>query len=64
MLAAPVSPAGAAAETTSRSAGPRPRIIAAFAYRYEPDWLIDDLREDLSWVDGFTELDDRDRSDV
>jgi len=39
------------------------RIIAAFAYRYEPDWLIDDLRENLSWVDGFAELDDRDRSD-
>lgn len=40
------------------------RIIAAFAYRYEPDWLIDDLRENLSWVDGFAELDDRDRSDL
>ena len=40
------------------------RIIAAFAYRYEPDWLIDDLRENLSWVDGFAELDDRDRSDM
>ena len=40
------------------------RIIAAFAYRYEPDWLIDDLRENLSWVDGFAELNDRDRSDL
>jgi hypothetical protein len=35
------------------------RIIAAFAYRYEPDWLIDQLRENLAWVDGFAELDDR-----
>jgi len=41
----------------------KPRIIAAFAYRYEPDWLIDDLRENLSWVDGFAELDDRDRTE-
>ncbi len=37
----------------------KPRIIAAFAYRYEPDWLIDQLRENLSWVDGFAELNDR-----
>jgi hypothetical protein len=36
------------------------RIIAAFAYRYEPDWLIEQLRQNLSWVDGFAELDDRD----
>ena len=42
----------------------KPRIIAAFAYRYEPDWLIDQLRENLSWVDGFAEIDDRDRSDL
>jgi hypothetical protein len=39
------------------------RIIAAFAYRYEPDWLIDELRQNLSWVDGFAELDDRDRTE-
>jgi hypothetical protein len=42
----------------------RPRIIAAFAYRYEPDWLIDQLRENLSWVDGFAEYNDRDRTDL
>lgn len=41
----------------------KPRIIAAFAYRYEPDWLIDQLRENLSWVDGFAELNDRDRTE-
>jgi hypothetical protein len=41
-----------------------PRIIAAFAYRYEPDWLVDQLRENLSWVDGFAELDERGRSDL
>ncbi|MFP3914941.1 MAG: hypothetical protein ACLFWM_08695 [Actinomycetota bacterium] len=40
------------------------RIVAAFAYRYEPDWLVDQLRENLSWVDGFAELDTRGRDDV
>jgi len=38
------------------------RIIAAFAYRYEPDWLIEQLRENLSWVDGFAELNDRENT--
>ena len=33
-----------------------PRIIAAFAYRYEPDWMIEQLRQNLSWVDGFAEI--------
>lgn len=41
-----------------------PRIIAAFAYRYEPDWLIEQLRDNLSWVDGFAELDDRGRTEM
>lgn len=40
------------------------KIVAAFAYRYEPEWLVDQLRENLSWVDGFAELDTRGRSDV
>ena len=38
-------------------------IVAAYARRYEPQWLVDDLRENLSWVDGFAELDDRDRAE-
>ncbi len=38
------------------------RIIAAFAYRYEPDWLVDELRESLAgWVDACAILDDRQR---
>ena len=41
-----------------------PRIIAAFAYRYEPDWMIEQLRENLSWVDGFAELNDRARTET
>ena len=40
------------------------KLVAAFAYRYEPDWLIDQLRENLAWVDGFAELNTRGRDDV
>lgn len=40
------------------------KLVAAFAYRYEPDWLVDQLRENLAWVDGFAELNTRGRSDV
>jgi hypothetical protein len=40
------------------------RIVAGFAYRYEPDWMIDQLRENLAWVDGFAEINTRGRGDV
>ena len=39
-------------------------IVAAYAFRYEPDWLIEELRENLSWVDGFAALDTRGHKDV
>lgn len=38
-------------------------IIAGFAYRYEPDWMIDQLRENLYWVDGFVDYDTRDATE-
>lgn len=38
----------------------KPRIIAAYGVRWEPQFLVDDLRENLSWVDGFAEIDNRD----
>lgn len=38
------------------------RLIAVYARRHEPQWLIDDMRANLApWVDGFAEVDDRDR---
>lgn len=37
------------------------RVIAVYARRHEPQWLIDDMRTNLRWVDGFAEVDDRDR---
>lgn len=40
------------------------KIVATFAYRYEPDWMIDQLRQNLGWVDGFAELNTRGRDDV
>lgn len=39
------------------------RLVAGYAFKYEPDWLIEDLRENLSWVDGFVSLNQRDRTD-
>ena len=36
-------------------------IVGAFAYRYEPDWMVDDLRANLSWCDCLVELDERDQ---
>lgn len=36
------------------------RIIATYAVRGEPQWLVDDLRANLApWVDGFAEIDNR-----
>lgn len=39
-------------------------IVAGYAHRYEPDWMIDQLRENLSWVDGFAAYDDRENPTV
>lgn len=39
-------------------------IVAGYAHRYEPDWMIDQLRENLSWVDGFAVHDDRENPTV
>lgn len=39
-------------------------IVAGYAHRYEPDWLIDQLRANLGWVDGFAVHDDRENSAV
>ena len=29
------------------------KLVAAFCYRYEPEWLVDQLIENLAWVDDF-----------
>lgn len=34
------------------------KVFAGYAHRYEPGWLIDQLHENLSWVDGFAVYDD------
>lgn len=33
------------------------KIVACYGRRWEPQWLIDDLRKNLSWVDDFVEID-------
>lgn len=35
------------------------KIVATYAVRSEPQWLVDDLRANLHWVDGFAEIDNR-----
>lgn len=37
------------------------RLVAVYARRHEPQWLIDDMRANLRWVDQIVEVDDRDR---
>lgn len=37
------------------------RLIACYARRHEPDWMVQQLRDNLAWVDGFAEVDDRER---
>lgn len=40
------------------------KLVAVFGWKYEPEWLIDDLKENLSsWVDDFAIVDCRDRTD-
>jgi hypothetical protein len=39
-------------------------VVAGFAHRYEPDWMVSDLKENLSWVDGYAAYDDRDNPQV
>ena len=34
-------------------------IVCTFAFRYEPDWMIDQLYENVGWVDGFATWDTR-----
>lgn len=39
-------------------------IVAGYAHRYEPPHLIEELRENLAWVDGFAAYDDSDNPAV
>lgn len=39
----------------------KPKIIATCGIKYEPEWLLDDWKENLSWVDGFAIADCRSR---
>ncbi|UQA95618.1 glycosyltransferase family protein [Streptomyces halobius] len=40
----------------------RPRIFAVGGWRYEPEWLVDEFRENLAWVDELVIVDDRART--
>lgn len=38
-------------------------LVVAYAVRYEPQWMVDQLLENVSWADQVVELDDRDRTE-
>lgn len=40
------------------------KIVACLWWKYEPEWMIDDLKKNLSWVDDFAILDCRDRDEL
>lgn len=54
--AAPVLPASHPDRPNSRRGHSAVPIIATYARRDEPQSLVDDLRANLPWVDGFVEL--------
>lgn len=35
----------------------KPKIVACYGRRWEPQFLVDDLRKNLAWVDDFVEID-------
>jgi hypothetical protein len=37
------------------------KIVAALSRRYEPDWLVEELHQNLSWCDSIITYDDRGR---
>lgn len=37
------------------------KIVAAFSKRYEPEYLVDELRENLAWCDDIICYDDSTR---
>lgn len=43
--------------------GYTPRIFAVAGWRYEPEWLVNELRQNLAWVDELVIVDDRARTD-
>lgn len=40
-----------------------PRVFAVAGWRYEPAWLVDELKANLAWVDQLVIVDDRQRHD-
>lgn len=40
------------------------KLVAALGWKYEPKWLIDELKRNLHWVDDFAILDCRDRDEL
>jgi len=41
-----------------------PKIVVTCGWRYEPEWLVEEMKENLSWAYDFAILDDRDREEL
>lgn len=40
------------------------KLVAMCGWKYEPEWMIEDMKENLSWVDDFAIFDCRDRDEL
>lgn len=40
------------------------KIVACLGWKYEPQWMIDDFKKNMSWVDDFAILDCRGRDEL
>lgn len=40
------------------------KVVAIYGVKYEPEWLVEDFKKNMSWVDDFVELDCRGRDEL
>lgn len=40
------------------------KIVAVLGWKYEPEWMLDELKQNLSWVDDFAVVDCRNRDEL
>lgn len=40
------------------------KLIVLYGRKYEPDFLVEDMKKNLSWVDDFAEIDCRERDEL
>lgn len=40
------------------------KLVVVCGWRYEPEWMVEQLKENLKWVDDFVIMDDRKRKEL